>query len=151
MLDTINGLPVHILVVHAVVVLLPLAALGAIAIAVKPSWRHRYGFLVLALTVIATAAVPVAASSGKRLVDRIGDPGDHAVWGDQLIWFVLPWGVLVAAVVLVPRRWNMKRLGSALLSAATVLAALVAIAAVIRVGDSGATAVWGDVVKATTP
>ena len=34
MFDTFLGLPVHALVVHAVVVLVPLAALGLIAIAV---------------------------------------------------------------------------------------------------------------------
>jgi hypothetical protein len=34
MFDTIGGLPIHALVVHAVIVLLPLASLGAIAIAV---------------------------------------------------------------------------------------------------------------------
>ncbi len=32
MFDTVNGLPVHPLVVHAVVVLLPLALLGTIAV-----------------------------------------------------------------------------------------------------------------------
>ena len=37
--DLINGLPVHPLVVHAVVVLVPLAALGTIAIALRPAWR----------------------------------------------------------------------------------------------------------------
>ncbi|GAA4243047.1 DUF2231 domain-containing protein [Dactylosporangium darangshiense] len=38
MLDKINGLPVHPLVVHAAVALLPLAAIGVIAIAVRPAW-----------------------------------------------------------------------------------------------------------------
>ena len=42
MFDLINGLPVHPLVVHAVVVLLPLATLGLIAIAVRPAWRRTY-------------------------------------------------------------------------------------------------------------
>jgi len=39
---TINGLPLHPLLVHAVVVLLPLAAVGSIIIAVVPKWRRRY-------------------------------------------------------------------------------------------------------------
>ena len=47
MFDTIDGLPVHALVVHAVVVLLPLALLGTIAIAVRPAWRARFGPLPL--------------------------------------------------------------------------------------------------------
>ncbi|MCW2828706.1 MAG: hypothetical protein JWQ67_2322, partial [Marmoricola sp.] len=43
MFDTFNGIPLHPLVVHAVVVLLPLAILGTIAIAVRPGWRGKYG------------------------------------------------------------------------------------------------------------
>ncbi len=39
MFDLINGLPIHPLVVHGVVVLLPLAILGTIAIAARPAWR----------------------------------------------------------------------------------------------------------------
>ena len=46
--DLINGVPIHPLVVHAVVVLLPLAVLGTIAIVVRPAWRLRYGPLVVA-------------------------------------------------------------------------------------------------------
>jgi len=42
-LDTVFGLPTHSLVVHAVVVLLPLASLGAIAIVLRRSWVHRLG------------------------------------------------------------------------------------------------------------
>lgn len=40
---TLFGLPLHPLVVHAAVVLLPLAALGAIVIAVSERARKRYG------------------------------------------------------------------------------------------------------------
>lgn len=40
-LFTVFGLPAHPLVVHAVVVLLPLAAVAAIAAALVPRWRQR--------------------------------------------------------------------------------------------------------------
>ena len=40
MFDTIAGLPVHILVIHAVVAFAPLAALLAIGYAVRPAWRR---------------------------------------------------------------------------------------------------------------
>ena len=96
--DTVNGLPVHPLVVHAVVVLLPLAALGVVALAVRPSWRGRYGVLVVAVAALATAAIPLATESGESLEARVGDPGRHAELGDTLIWFALP--LLLAAVAL---------------------------------------------------
>ncbi len=38
--DYIFGLPMHPLIIHAVVVLVPLSALVAIAFAVRPTWRH---------------------------------------------------------------------------------------------------------------
>ena len=81
MFDLINGLPLHPLVVHAVVVLLPLAVLGTIAIAVRPAWRLSYGPLVVAIAAVATVLIPVSTSSGEALEKRVGDPGNHAAAG----------------------------------------------------------------------
>ena len=104
MFDSFNGLPVHPLVVHAVVVLLPLAVLGTIAIVVRPRWRAAYGPLVVGAALVSTALIPVATSSGEALEHQVGNPGDHAEMGDQLIWFAIPLLVLSAAVVLLDRR-----------------------------------------------
>ncbi|MEZ5096403.1 MAG: DUF2231 domain-containing protein [Nocardioides sp.] len=40
MFDTIGGLPIHPLVVHAAVVLGPLAALLLLGYAFRPGWAH---------------------------------------------------------------------------------------------------------------
>ncbi len=104
MFDLINGLPVHPLVVHAVVVLLPLATLGTIALVVRPSWRRPYGPLLVACAAVATVLIPVATSSGEALEKHVGDPGEHAELGDQLLWFALPMLVLLAALVWMDRR-----------------------------------------------
>ena len=104
MFDLINGIPVHPLVVHAIVVLLPLALLGTIAIAVKPAWRRPYGPLVVAAVAVSAVLAPVATSSGEQLEQRVGDPGKHAELGDQLIWFILPLLALTVALVWVDRR-----------------------------------------------
>src|SRR5690242_427887 len=100
MFDSIDGLPLHPLVVHAVVVLLPLGILGTLAIAVRPAWRRTYGPLVVAVTAVATALVPVAIKSGTAFKKHVGDPGHHQALGRQLIWFALPLLVLVLALVL---------------------------------------------------
>lgn len=161
--DNINGLPVHPLVVHAVVVLLPLAALGVVALAVRPSWRGRFGLLVVLIAALATAAVPLATDSGESLERRVGDPGRHAELGDQLIWFALP--LLVAALALF---WLHRRSVAGTTGDSTgirrtsgqgavgvvvaVLAVAIAAANVVqiyRIGDSGAKAVWGDTPVAT--
>ncbi|HEX2894006.1 MAG TPA: DUF2231 domain-containing protein [Marmoricola sp.] len=164
MFDLVNGLPVHPLVVHAIVVLLPLGIVGTIAMAVRPGWRHHYGWLVVAVTAAATVLVPIATSSGEDLEKRVGDPGEHAELGDQLIWFALPLLLLSAALMYVDRR--AVRLaavadpadekgatlasGSRMLTVLAVLAVLAGVAAgvqVYRVGDSGARAAWGEQVS----
>ena len=163
MFDLINGIPVHPLVVHAVVVLLPLAIVGTIVIAVVSRWRTPYGPLVVATALVATVLIPVATSSGEELERRVGDPGKHAALGDQLIWFAIPLLVLVAILVLLQRSRDRadglskgetssaRRVpGSGLVLVVAVLAAVAAVASgvqVYRVGDSGAKAVWSDQVK----
>lgn len=166
MFDLINGIPVHPLVVHAVVVLLPLALLGTIAIAVKPEWRRPYGPLVVAAVAVSAILTPVATSSGEELEHRVGDPGEHAEIGEQLIWFVLPLLALTLALVWVDRRATRTaaladgterstttRGTSTASKLPTVLAVLAVVAAlactvqVYRVGDSGAKAAWGDSVS----
>ncbi len=151
MFDLVNGLPVHVLVVHAVVVLLPLGAVGAIALAVRRSWVRPYGLLVLADLALATVLLPVATSSGEALEERVGSPGEHAELGDALIWFTIPALVLVAALVWFDRRRTQEPSFTAVraVSALTVVAALAMTVQVIRVGDSGARAAWDDKVANT--
>ncbi|MFI5835439.1 DUF2231 domain-containing protein [Micromonospora sp. NPDC051300] len=156
--DSVNGLPLHPLVVHAVVVLLPLAALGVVALAVRPAWRGRFGWLVVLVAALATAAIPLATQSGESLEHRVGDPGRHAELGDQLIWFALPLLVVAVALVWLHRRAE-RPAGDGTRSGAGALGVVVAVLAVAvaaanlvqvyRVGDSGAKAVWGDVPAAT--
>jgi predicted membrane protein DUF2231 len=149
------GLPLHVLVVHAVVVLVPLAVLGTVTIALWPAARHRYGWLVVALTAVATAVIPLATSSGEDLRDRLA-PTDlirqHAHLGDQLLVFVAV--LFVASTALVWFDWNRRRGGTQTLHRlparpttavlAVVVVALAAVSAVqvVRIGDSGAHAAW---------
>jgi uncharacterized membrane protein len=150
MFDLINGIPLHPLVVHAVVVLLPLAVLGTIAIVARRAWRLTYGPLVVGAALLSVALIPVATSSGESLERRVGDPGQHAQLGDQLIWFAIPLLVLSAAVVYLERRRHHGRpvvptAALHVVAGLAVVAALASAVQVYRVGDSGAKAAWGDV------
>lgn len=152
MFDLVDGLPLHPLVVHAIVVLLPLTTLGTIAIAVRPRWRQPYGPLVVTAALIVTVLCPVATSSGEQLEQRVGDPGRHADLGGQLIWFALPLLVLSTALVLLARRAARESGPSGLPARLVTIVAVLAVVAggaagfqVYRVGESGARAVWGDV------
>ena len=59
----VSGLPVHPLVVHAVVVLLPMAVVGSVLVALWPAIRARWAWPVVFLTAAAVVAIPVAPAS----------------------------------------------------------------------------------------
>ena len=160
----IANLPVHPLVVHAVVVLVPLAVLTGITVAVWPAVRRRYGWPVVGLAVLATVSIPVATDSGEQLRDRLPDNAlieQHAQLGDQLLAFVAPLALVLLALMLLDHhrarisrvdgpgtttkpvaRW-LRPAGVALSVLAIGFGAASAVQ-VVRIGDSGAHAVWHD-------
>jgi formate hydrogenlyase subunit 3/multisubunit Na+/H+ antiporter MnhD subunit len=102
--DYIIGLPMHPLVIHAVVVLVPLSALVAIAFAVRPTWRHLLRWPVAIGGVVSGVLAFVAAESGEELQRRVSQAragttdfdllAEHVEWGDRakllcLIFMVL--------------------------------------------------------------
>ncbi|WP_035302855.1 DUF2231 domain-containing protein [Actinokineospora inagensis] len=148
--EFINGLPVHALVVHAVVVLIPLAVLGAIVIAVWPAARRRIGWIVVGFAAVGTILTPIATDSGESLERRLPESDlikAHSELGDLLIWFALGLLIAVAALMVVEtipaRAWTKPAvIALAVLSIATGVAAGVH---VYRVGDAGAKAVWNGI------
>lgn len=151
MFDTLLGLPVHAIVVHAAVVLVPLMAVLTVLVAVLPRWRPRGAWLAVAGNVVTLGAVVVAQQSGEALQRRLPDNPlihDHAQLGDSMTVFMV--GLLVASVLVALTR----RRSGALVTAVGGLAVVAAVAAtawVVVVGHSGATAVWKGVVASTTP
>ncbi|HET6484099.1 MAG TPA: DUF2231 domain-containing protein [Actinoplanes sp.] len=156
MFDQINGLPVHVLVLHAAVVFVPLLALGAVVYALVPRWRPKTGWAVVLLAIAAPASTFVAKESGTELFNRLlgqglSGPGkgileDHMGFGTRTFWFTLALGVV--SLVMVALTW--RRAGTRLpligeVGGGVVLIALAAISGyyVYKTGDSGATAVWG--------
>jgi uncharacterized membrane protein len=103
----IGGLPLHPLVVHATVVLVGLAVLGALAIMVFPRARRRYGSLVVVTAVVATVCTVLAEQSGEALEHALPrNPAieAHAAAGDYLKLWMAPLMIAVAIFVLMHRR-----------------------------------------------
>lgn len=145
MFDTINDIPLHPLVVHGVVVLLPLAVLGTIAIALRPVWRRTYGTLVVGLTAIGTVLVVVAIQAGEEFEKGLQiDVERHQELGERLLWFALGLLVLVTALVVLDRRDEADAGSTAVkvIAALAVVAALATGAQTFLTGDSGARKVW---------
>jgi hypothetical protein len=142
MFETLLDLPLHVLVIHAVVVGVPVAALATAAVALRTSWRLAVGWWVVLLNAAMVAATYVARQSGLWFYDRLGEPppaADHRALGINLVWFVL--ALLAASVLLM----LVGRAGGVLLAVVALVAVVAAGAAAVqtvRVGHSGSEAVW---------
>ncbi len=163
-LVTIFGLPAHPLLVHAVVVLLPLSAVAAAALAVVPKWRQRHAWPVLIITVLGVGSVLPAQKAGEQLEARMAKLENpliqrHAELGNDLLPFALGFGVVVVALLFagrladreraaatddasVPRTWRRILVVVAVLVVASGAAVVVQ---TVRIGHSGSTAVYDGV------
>jgi hypothetical protein len=150
---TFFGLPLHVLLVHAVVVLVPLASIGGIAISVLKWARKRYGELVLVGAFGAAITTFIAQEAGEdfqrspNFANPTPEMLEHFALGDDLlIWTILLF-VGIAAVVLgqlLLNRHNAR--GNLVLVVGmvlTVVCAVMSIIQTVRIGHSGALAVWG--------
>lgn len=152
MLDTFLGLPVHPLIIHATVVIVPAAAIAVLLAAVWARFRAwaRWGPLALALA--AAVLAPLSTSSGEALQHIVGDSAlidRHSELGDMLIWWAIPLALLAATGYWLhtfrggrPRPHG--RTVTTVLTVLTVAAAIGMLVQVILIGHSGAVAVWSD-------
>lgn len=159
MFDTALGLPVHPLVIHAVVVLGPLAALTAVAYAVRPGWRALLRWPLAALAVLTGVTAVVAHASGEQLQRRVlADPAltdeqvrlvqEHASAGDLTRLACVVFAVVALAAVLWALRPGAGTPPPLAGAAAVVLVAAAgfALVAIIRAGHTGSSSVWSQLV-----
>jgi hypothetical protein len=169
----IFGLPAHPVVVHAAVVLTPLAVLLVLAFALLPSWRWASRWPALLVTLAATGAVVVAKYSGQALYDdriahlppsRVTElVATHASRGDVLFWVTIAFAVMVVlAFYLLPAPSGLRggRLDHAgrqegwvgiVVPGALVVLGIVVTIWVVLTGDAGARAVWSSLAHPTSP
>ncbi len=176
MFDTVFGLPVHALVVHATVVVVPTAAASVALAAGWRRFRRWAGFLPLLLSLVALVLVPVSTSSGEALEERVGHSDlveQHAHLGEGLLLpvliltlaaLVLYWlhlkedlansGSASWAAGLLARTGGPGRPGTAAMTAICLVAVVGVVSTVVqvaRIGHSGAEAAWSDVAVEPVP
>ena len=171
-MTSVNGLPAHILLVHAIVVLLPLAALLLVLTAVWPAARRRLAGSNAILAVFVAVLVPITTSAGEWLERRVPSSTllhDHTELGDTAIFYAIP--VAVLAVVIwwrgreaaagrtesdplpgpdgmtasATRRTYLAPLSvtvTRIVTALAIAAAGAGVYGIYRIGDSGAKASW---------
>jgi hypothetical protein len=156
--SSLFGVPLHPLVVHAAVVLVPLSVIGLVASGWHPQWRRHYALPVALLAVGGAVAVILAASTGETLEASIrhaanaagtrANMGEHPEQGETArlfavlfaggataFWAIETWG---ARLRLQP--WST----TATYAVSSVLGAM-AIITIVIAGHSGAALVWKDV------
>ncbi len=145
------GLPLHPLIVHATVVIIPLAALTVLMSAVWGRFRVWAGWLPAALSLVGLILVPLSTSTGETLEKHVARSKlleEHTHLADGL----LPWmiGLTAFAVIgyVIHRRDMHGRAAGKTLSVAVAALAILAVVGttvqVARIGHSGAKAAWAD-------
>jgi uncharacterized membrane protein len=140
LLYTISGLPVHALIVHFAVVILPLAATALIALIYVPKLKGQYAFITTAGIVLGSAAVLVAKQSGEALAEKIGTPIKHADWANDLT--IAAFILMVLTLIWYRSSKGRKSRVVTPLGHATAIAAVAVLGLTFLTGHTGAQAVW---------
>ena len=104
-MESIFDLPAHPLFVHAPIVLMPLMAGLALAVAVRPAWRSRFAVVVLLGGLALLVSTVMAAQSGgafDRAIERAGQAIDvdrHQDLGETTRLIVILFSIALAATV----------------------------------------------------
>lgn len=145
---TINGIPLHPLVVHGAVVFAPVAGLLAVGYLV-PRWRGHLRWPVLAVSVLAALFVWLAASTGDSLAHTVLSGNGNAAVAQAIhrhedLAGKLQVSTWLLAVVSAGVWWFHKRPGRAHLALTALLpiAGVAALVLCVLTGDAGAKAVW---------
>jgi len=108
--NQINGLPAHVLLVHLVVVLIPVASVAVLVSAWWPAARRRLGAATPILAILSLIVVPITTHAGNWLKNRLPSTPDierHASLGNGMLKWVIGLaivGIAVYAVGLVSDR-----------------------------------------------
>jgi uncharacterized membrane protein len=144
----LGGLPIHPLVVHAAVVMIPLAAVALLAgVILYRRIPQVFGAAVIIAWVAALSAF-LASQSGEALAGEIGITSTHQQWGE------LMGQLTIATAVVATLTWFIRRRGWKILSLIGTLATFIAAPALLVVvflaGHSGAQATWGATLASAT-
>lgn len=153
---SVNGLPLHVLIVHLTVVLVPVTALAVLLVALWPEARRRLGVVLALMGIVVIGLVPLTTTAGQWLKDRVfGTPliETHAAFGNAL-W---PWSLALGLLAVATWLWyfvtsRRARADTAPGAGRRVVGVVLAVLALgiggmatyqtVLAGESGSRAVW---------
>jgi len=150
------GLPVHILILHATVVLVPLVSVITIAVFLWPAWRAKFAGPVVILNVVLLAITFATVRSGLKFKDRFRIMGDkrtpefsHERWGKDLLWWVLALTIAAVLVYAIGRVPNLPTFIGTGLGGIVAVLAVVSIVFTAVAGHTGAEASYKGIIKSS--
>ena len=141
-----GGLPLHPLVVHAPVVLIPLSAIALVLLIFVRKWRPHYAWLAVAGLVVGTLGAVAAVLTGNAFAETIGLPARHATLGTILVWTAAALSVSAIVWWLLQHQERGKEQESRVVWASSIVTVVLVVATLIftvLTGHSGAEAAWG--------
>lgn len=105
-LNNVNGLPTHALLVHFTVVVATAGAFGGLAYALVPRFRRWLSVPLMFVGVASIILGVITPSSGEQLEARVGETAlleKHTELGDQMGLIMIAFGVLLIAAMGVAR------------------------------------------------
>jgi hypothetical protein len=155
-LDKFMGLPVHILILHATVVLVPAVSILTIAVFVWPAWRQKFALPVAGINVAMLALTWATVKSGEDFKHRFRVQGDkftpeydHERWGKDLLWWVLALAIVAVIVAALGRVPNLPPFVGMGLGGVVAVLAIVSVVFTAVTGHTGAEANWKGFVKSS--
>lgn len=160
-LNTISGIPLHPLIVHIPVVLVPLAFIGAIAALAMPRWRSWCLPLTAVFATVSLIGVQLAIQSGEGLEEILDEESAaierHSQLAEQARPMVLLFVLFAVAAAVIwwmvsrdsgeeataGRTATLRKL-IVPICALSVLTGALATVWIYRTGHSGAESVWKD-------
>lgn len=145
-LDGPGGLPLHPLVVHVPIVLLPTAALGAVVMVARARFNKRFGVVFVIAAWVGAISAFLARQTGEELAKTVPVLSEHVEDGGRLPFIAIGFAVIITVFWLFdrgipgnrPRPWWLWALAVVL-----IVLAVIVVAATVSAGHSGAESVWG--------
>ena len=149
-MTSIFGLPTHVLVVHAAVVLGPLTAIVVLIAMMKKSWRERLDVWLLGPVALVAGSLVLAANTGENLGEIVRKNVNfdlHQSLAETARNLSLLWFVAMATFVVATRLKPTRPLVGRVLAVAISACAVATTVWIVRAGHEGARLQWTGVVS----
>lgn len=156
---TLNGIPLHPLFVHAVVMLVPVASIAAIVGLLWPAARRKLGIVTPLLALAAAGSAAFTMQAGEWLEERVDETALLETHTDGAE-MVPPWIIFMVVAVCGQWLWfrlqakraaagqeplvsaSLARVANWVLAILVMVSSIGATTIIAIVGDAGAKAVW---------